>query len=1039
MAKRHRSDKIIPMPFTKGVDAGTDPKITPAFTQLENVSVSRLGAFSRRNPTKAMGSTVSNTAIGQFNDRPFLYGAADLESWDENTLTDATGAWENTAQVDPEGASIYPSGVFLDVDHEATFGKKGKICNVSHIYLGDFLAIGYQVYTMSPSYVFASSDTYIMLYNRYSGVLYDSLNFRSDYTESRINVRFFTHGNYIVAVGAKAGDTLGTSYIDTSSTLTWSTVTAIASTPLSSTGNQLVDVCSFGTSTTSWACAYINSSDNAVVIELSLSGSTVTSNGQSSVSGTFTEIAICPWGTTDIAIVYNDASNLYGKGINNTPTDTVTAVSLSNGTGPKSGLGCVQGIFTSMDALMGASENGIWVTYNMCATTTDSACYGVQFYDNGGTGTAITDSDTNCLGYNMSIYSKPFVFDSKLYVWALYQDIGAKQGLDDGSYYDGIDYGQRLLVLLSSQTNIPFTYQEVDVVSPQPVPYARAIIGQAGGYTNRSADTTWLQMAPVEVTVDGSAGFTCFGVRNINDANSVITKLYITPDTPQAITTPKGTVLTGSVVYEWDGVWLRESGFFNFPTGLTLSDGGSSSDVGLGEGSYGYRECYKHIDALGNIIRSAPGPVATVAIAADGYEADLDTFDIGGPNGHAGDYTRELYRTLKDGNLYYLVGESIITSDGMSDSQLATHEQLYTTGGALENIQPPASRCGAVFQNRVFLVNREDESTSIRYSRKFADNLGIQHSDTLIIKCSPDGGRIYALAGMDDKLYIMKKDRIYVSYGQGLNDIGGGQAYATPVLVSNAIGCINRDSVVRIPEGLMFESDNGIVLLTRSGEIKHIGEPVKYWYDQMTLSAAVHHKTKSEAIFFDSSSTARCLVYNYKFQTWTTHTNFRADSAEIIDDKIVYIQGSGVRIEDSSLGQDDTGDMSMIIETGWSSPAGLGGWQRVRNLLLLGQNIADSTITVKTQYDFTPIWEDTQTFATSGLENFDYTKHFGVDNATNANQAMLLKVVLSQQKCTAVRFQITITSTGLGVDLTAMAVVVDRKPGKVRMEGNRRL
>jgi hypothetical protein len=465
--------------------------------------------------------------------------------------------------------------------------------------------------------------------------------------------------------------------------------------------------------------------------------------------------------------------------------------------------------------------------------------------------------------------------------------------------------------------------------------------------------------------------------------------------------------------------------------------------ISLGIGTYTYKVVLERRDSSGNIVRSFPSPAVSCTTTAindyvivSPYNA-LSSLTYGKNIYPENEWSYSIYRTLLSGYTYYRLPETGAFNDNYSDNEIRGNPQLYTNGNIMGNTQPPTSRFGTLYQNRLFLIDREQESTVVRYSKRITDGVGIEHNDALGIAVNSQGGRIYALASMDDKLYIFKAKSIYATYGKGLFANNSGVNYAEPYLISNAVGCINPDSIVNIPDGIIFESSDGIMLLTRGLRIVPIGEVVKYWYSLISISKAVHDKVNSEAIFLDSSSNGLALVFNYRYKTWSCWTNFRAESAEIVDNKVIYANSGIVRIQDESLVQDDTANMSMILEIGWIK---ISEYDQVRCLNILGQNISDSNVSVQMQYSYDPIWKTAKVYATSALENYDYTEHFGdglSDISTNQNQALFLKAESPVRKCTAFRFRVTITSTGLGCDLSALGIALQTQHGAPRIDKER--
>ena len=126
-----------------------------------------------------------------------------------------------------------------------------------------------------------------------------------------------------------------------------------------------------------------------------------------------------------------------------------------------------------------------------------------------------------------------------------------------------------------------------------------------------------------------------------------------------------------------------------------------------------------------------------------------------------------LYRTEANGTVFYRASsvflptindktvDSVNIFDGTPDGQLIGNEQLYTTGGEIENISPPASSVTGTFKNRLLLLNDEDK-LSFWYSKKVQTNTPAEFTDSFTTRVPERGGEVVAFQQLDDKLNIFK-------------------------------------------------------------------------------------------------------------------------------------------------------------------------------------------------------------------------------------------------------------------------------------------
>ena len=88
-------------------------------------------------------------------------------------------------------------------------------------------------------------------------------------------------------------------------------------------------------------------------------------------------------------------------------------------------------------------------------------------------------------------------------------------------------------------------------------------------------------------------------------------------------------------------------------------------------------------------------------------------------------------------------------------------------------------------------------------------------------------GPIKSLCPMDDKLIIGKDNALLYINGNGPDNTGANNQYSDPIFITSGVGCSNQNSIVLIPNGLMFQSNKGIWLLGRDLGTQYIGKDVE--------------------------------------------------------------------------------------------------------------------------------------------------------------------------------------------------------------------
>jgi hypothetical protein len=513
----------------------------------------------------------------------------------------------------------------------------------------------------------------------------------------------------------------------------------------------------------------------------------------------------------------------------------------------------------------------------------------------------------------------------------------------------------------------------------------------------------------------------------------------------RATETAAAALLPSSVPWQFDGQRVFEQGFLQYPDGpeVTVTAGGSLGDGGSSY-TYSYVAVYAHADAQGNRHRSAIGPPATVIIDATQRSTlvNVPTLQLT----QRTNVVIELYRTEADGAAYYKIAERLNTkanlflsfTDTAADTTLEDKEQLYTIGVppiTLENIQPPPHRVQCIYQDRHVVVDREREEYLLRYSKPFVRGQGLEHSDALQIQCNSDGGRITALAVLADKLIVFKRDRIYATQGQGKNNLGQGQGYASPWLVSPAYGAVSAQSVALIPDGLIFQGVDGFCLLDQSLQVRRVGDGVRYYTQEagLTITSASVVADRGYVVF--TTDTGPALVYSYAFAQWSVFTDHASTDA-VVAGGVLCRRKTGAAeawTEDRGGFGDGSARVCMAVETGWISPAGLLTWQRIRRAFVVGQFISSSRLIISVAYDFDPTWYATESRDTDAEigRYFDLTAYYRAAlGGDYANRGPVVQVDLPRQKCSAIRFRIEDAADSVAecYSLTGLVMLLASRP-----------
>lgn len=297
-------------------------------------------------------------------------------------------------------------------------------------------------------------------------------------------------------------------------------------------------------------------------------------------------------------------------------------------------------------------------------------------------------------------------------------------------------------------------------------------------------------------------------------------------------------------------------------------------------------------------------------------------------------------------------------TDTQADNQILGNSLIYTTGNVIENVGAPSFNALTLFDDRLWGIDAEDPNL-LWYSKQVIETTPVEMSDLLTIYVAPSiasqgsTGNMKCLAPMDDKLIIFKSDALYYINGTGPDNTGSNSQYSEPLFITSVVGSANQQSIVFMPQGLMFQSDKGIWLLGRGMEVSYIGAPVEVYTKTAIVQSALAIPGTTQVRFtLDSGIT---LMYDYFFQQWGTFAGVPAISSTLYQDLHTFINASGnVYQETPGKYLDGSNPVVMQFVTSWINLAGLQGYQRSYFFYMLGQYITPHFLQCGIAYDYNP-------------------------------------------------------------------------------------
>jgi hypothetical protein len=371
---------------------------------------------------------------------------------------------------------------------------------------------------------------------------------------------------------------------------------------------------------------------------------------------------------------------------------------------------------------------------------------------------------------------------------------------------------------------------------------------------------------------------------------------------------------------------------------------------------------------------------------------------------------------------------------------MANNELEYTAGGVLSNIPPPANSIITTYNNRA-VVSGMSDPLLLWYSQSVIDNSNLNTVPTqfcaeLTVSLDPRGGPITALGVLNQTLIIFKYNNIFSLQGNGPSATGNNNDYGDPVLVTSDVGCINVNSVVIVPNGLMFQSVKGIYLIDQALNLSYIGSPVED-FNSLTITSAVLNTTNNQVIFTTSNGLA--LVFDYFHQQWSTWTNHYVADSIIYNNVFTYLTASGqVYVQNSSKFTDGSSPIYLSFTLPDLAFAGLQGYQSVFKFFILGTFKSPHSLLVNIAYDYRDNYTQTDIVTPQPMSlPWGGAGHWGDETFWGGTyQLYMFRVDLNIQKCTAIRLNITDTQSGAygeGYAISSIVFEVGIMPGGNRL------
>lgn len=446
------------------------------------------------------------------------------------------------------------------------------------------------------------------------------------------------------------------------------------------------------------------------------------------------------------------------------------------------------------------------------------------------------------------------------------------------------------------------------------------------------------------------------------------------------------TFFTGGHIFRYDGFSTLENNFLLYPE-INSATAGTVASGGMDDGAYSYIVVFESSDGNGNVDRSTtslPAVATTSGGAGKGkVTLDVDYLPITWHSSSNQRVVASIFRTEANGETYYFIASQTVDSttytfqyvDQTNDSSIISRRIIYTQGGVLDREPAPACDQLIVHNNRLWGFTEK----TVFYSGDYVQGEAPWFSSIQQFRVDP-GGDITALASSDERLIIFKRDRIFRVSGRGGNAQGTGSDLTPPEVITSDCGCIDMRSLVVIPQGIMFQSSKGIYMLSRGDELTFIGMPVSLYVETYPIvRSAVMMPAIREVRFqiSDGTGAGMVIVYNYRDNRWTTHTNYAFDGTNDRQDAVVvgdvyHTVDTSANISKETTGFLDPSDayVTSELETGWIKPTGKQGLARVQRATFLNEFVDGHNLAIEIDKDYVASSVQSVAFTSSEIQSF---------------------------------------------------------------------
>lgn len=410
-----------------------------------------------------------------------------------------------------------------------------------------------------------------------------------------------------------------------------------------------------------------------------------------------------------------------------------------------------------------------------------------------------------------------------------------------------------------------------------------------------------------------------------------------------------------SRLVELSGNSISEQNFFDYPQ-IEVTQSATAGSL-VANGSYIWSAIYEWSNEKGEVVQSATAIEKQLSLTGGNTSANIYYT----PPPFFSNKTSaklKIYRTTNNGTVFFEsneffvkdlpVSSSFVSVDTIADGTIEANPQLYTNGGILSKFPFPPSTAFVESNKRVWCISKNDP-TLIYFSFPETSSVSLSANPQFFVQIPALGGDCIALANLDEKTIVFKKDYIYAITGNPPNAANANSTLRSPYLINSPVGGISPNSIVRTPLGIMFKSSKGIYLLDRSLGVSYIGAAVEAFNDN-TVSSSTLLFSENKVKF--SLLEGPVLSYDYYYQQWSVENSLFFTSSCIYDEDYVGLRLNGETFASYDGYTRNGNTYSCVVQTPWLSSTAIQAYQEIKEIQLLAKYKGPHILKISVYFDY---------------------------------------------------------------------------------------